>query len=229
MKSRVLLAAAFALALVSCAKKHSSDHLVAPWFPSVGEPTDAVLSLAMYIRTRNVTAYTAQLTDNYAFVFAADDSAGNGFPNRCMDRADETAAMQHLLVGGGDLPPASEIAFAIEDPLVAQVDPRPGMDPKWHRLIHTNVNLRLTYRINGDSTVTSIVGSAHFYVVRGDSAALPAGGAPADSAVWYISRWEDETASASGAPGLHADGAYILTLGGLKARYIGPLPAAPAR
>jgi len=53
-----------------------------------------------------------------------------------------------------------------------------------------------------------------FYFVRGDSARIPADLAAApDSAVWYIDRWEDQTAPGGGSSVLDA------TWAGLKARY----------
>jgi hypothetical protein len=232
MKSRVLLVVALATALVSCAKKHPAAPIVvvAPAGPVANSPAGAVQRLAWAVQARDTAAYTALLTDDYAFMFAPTDSAGNSFPNRCMDRTFENAAMLHMLVGGGSLPPALAVTLSIQDPLVVQLDPRPGRDPKWNRFIRTTVNLQVYSGSDGTTNVTSVVGFALFYLVRGDSAFfLPARSAARDSTRWYVSRWEDETAGASGAPGLHADPTRSTTFGDVKVLYVDPLPVAPAR
>ena len=235
MKFRVLFAAAAAIALASCAKHHADlggPRITDPPAPVATTPAGAVQQLQWALQEHNLSEYTALLTDNFAFVFAPNDSAGNRFPGHWMDRTYDAVAVQHMLVGGGAIPAALNITLAIDNPLIAMPDPRPGRDPKWHQIVRTNLNLQLTAEDNGTPAVTSVVGSAFFYVVRGDSAfLLPERAAARDSTRWFISRWEDETAGSNspGAPGLHADPTQTLTLGGVKVRYLDPFPAAPAR
>jgi hypothetical protein len=62
------------------------------------------------------------------------------------------------------------------------------------------VDLKMTFDQNGSPEVTSVTGSALFYVVRGDSALIPSEFGTrfrGDSTRWWIERWEDETAGAS--------------------------------
>ena len=222
MKSRILLAAVLVLALASCAKKHpSAPIVVAPASPAATTPTGAVKRLFWAVEARDVAAYTALLTDDYAFVFAPSDTMGNGFPDGTWDRSLEGESMQHMLVGGGSVAPASDLQINIDNVLVAQLDPRPGMDPGWHRTVRTALNFQVTVGSDGTLNVTSVVGYALFYVVRGDSAVfLPERSAARDSTLWYVSRWEDETAGGASAPGLHANPTRTQTLGGLKVPYL---------
>jgi hypothetical protein len=222
MTSRILLVVVLALALASCAKKHpSAPVVVTPQSPAANTPSGAIRRLAWAVNAHDIPAYTALLTDDYAFVFAASDTAGNGFPDRSMDRTLEGEVMQHMLVGGGARPPASLVQFTIDNTLVVGADPRPGKNTKWYRSIRTGVNMQV-YTGTGDTTnVASVVGAALFYLVRGDSAYfLPERAAARDSTLWYVSRWEDETAGAWGAPGLHPDPTQSTTLGDVKVRYL---------
>lgn len=222
MKFRILAVVTIALALASCAKKHPTAPIAAaPAGPAATTPAGAVQRLAWAMLTRDVAAYTTLLTDDFEFTFAANDSAGNSLPGRCLDRALEGVAMQHLLVGGGFEPPVSDLRLTISNILVAQPDPRPGMNPRWHRSVRTPMDLLLTFDEGGSPQVSSVNGYALFFVVRGDSASfLPAREAEHDSTRWFISRWEDETADASGSPGLHANPTRSTTLGAVKVRYI---------
>ena len=116
----------------------------------------------------------------------------------------ELTTATHMFTGGLDKPPASNITIQIDNPLVAQPDPRPGKDPVWHRSVRTSVSLKITVENNGSPDISSVTGYALFYVVRGDSAVIPpemvAQGFKPDSTRWWIERWEDETAGASGGP-----------------------------
>ena len=119
MKCRVLFAAALAIALASCAKKHpSAPIVVTPEGPSAATPAGAVQRLAWAIQTRNAAAYVELLTDDYAFVFAPSDTMGNGFPGRSLDCSLEGEVMRHMLVGGGSIPPATDVQFAVQSVLV---------------------------------------------------------------------------------------------------------------
>src|SRR6185503_12462597 len=74
-------------------------------------------------------------------------------------------------------------------------DSRPGKIDPWHKEIFTRVDLT----INTDELQTRSIGSARFFVVRGDSAQIPEElGLSADQNRWYIERYEEEN-STSGA------------------------------
>ena len=228
MKLRILVVVTISLALASCARKHPAAPVAAaPAVPAATTPAGAVQRLAWAMYARDVAAYTALLTDDFEFTFAPNDTAGNSLPGRCLDRGLEGVAMQHLLVGGGFEPPVSDLRLTISNILVAQPDPRPGMNPRWHAYVRTPMDLKLTFDEGGSPQVSSINGYALFFVVRGDSAFfLPAREAEHDSTRWFISRWEDETAVASGVPGSHANPTRSTTLGSVKVRYLSS--AAPA-
>ena len=155
-------------------------------------------------------------------MFAPSDSSGNPYPNGAWALADELISAGHLFVVGPVQPPASQIALSIADVLVATPDPRAGRDPKWHKIIRTPVDLQMTTDSGGSPAVSWVSGYALFYLVRGDSASIPprlvALGWTPDSTRWWIQRWEDETAGASGSP---ADVKPVqnLTWGAVKARY----------
>jgi hypothetical protein len=229
MKLRILAVVALALALASCARKHPAAPVAAaPAGPAATTPVGAVQRLAWAMVSRDVAAYTELLTDDFKFQLAPNDSAGNSLAGRCMDRTQEEAAMQHLFVSGGTAPPASDIRLTISNMLVAQPDPRSGMTPRWHRSVRTPMDLRLTCDEGGIPQVSSITGYALFFVVRGDSAFfLPARAAEHDSTRWFISRWEDETAGASGSPGTHGNPTRQSTLGSVKVRYLDAGASAP--
>jgi hypothetical protein len=226
MKSRILLVVALALALVSCAKKHPAAPIVVESAaPAANTPGGAVRRLAWAVNAHDVPVYMGALTDDYAFVFASGDTAGNGFPGGSLDRDLEGEVMHHMLVGGGATPPASLVELTIGNPLLVLPDPR--QDPndllaaRVHRSIRTTMLMQV-YSGSGDTAnVASVTGYALLYLVRGDAAYfLPERDAARDSTHWYISRWEDETAGTWGAPGLHSDPTQQASLGDVKVRYL---------
>ena len=226
----VCLAATLALALAGCSsQKHVTAPVVtAPAGPAATSPQGAVQRLVWALESRDFASYDALLTDDYAFVFATSDSAGNHFPDRSLDRPLEETSMQHLLVGGGAQPPASSITAAIDSPLVSQPDTRPGRNPGWHRSIRTRLTVQFTIDQGGSPDVESVTGYALFYLVRGDSAYfLPGSGARPDSTRWFVSRWNDESSTYGGLPGVHADPTRSSTLGQIKFDYL--VSASPRR
>jgi hypothetical protein len=219
----LLFALGLVFALVSCAKKNPVAPVVAPPAgPAANSATGVVQRFAWAWVNRDTAAYSALLTDDFNFQFAANDSAGTPFRDQPWGFEFEDEAVGHLLRGGSDLPPASDVSLTIDHLLVALTDPRPGKGSPWHRSVRTHLDLKITADDNGSPNVTSIQGYALFYVVRADSAVLtPARAANGgrDSTRWYIQRWEDES-SGAGAPGLHPLPTRNTTVGTLKARFL---------
>jgi hypothetical protein len=148
---------------------------------------------------RDVSRYKELFTADYRFYFALGDSAGNLFRDAPVDRETEVRMARNLFVGGGAKPPANSIVLNLDPTITPQDDSRVGKNPKWHREVVTSVYLS----IRTDEDAWDIQGSARFFVVRGDSAMIPAElGFKPDSNRWYIDRWNDETLGSS--PGLAA-------------------------
>lgn len=148
---------------------------------------------------RSIEEYRELFTDDYIFVFAETDSAGNAFRDVPWTREDEMISTSSLFGGGGTEPPADRITLDFTRTLTTFGSTFPGHNPHWHKTIRAEVYLRVQ---RGQSTL-EVRGPGLFYFVRGDSAALPdelvQRGFRPDSTRWYIERWEDETVSSGGA------------------------------
>jgi hypothetical protein len=205
-----LLALALGLAVVAGGCFNPFDPLVSTQravsipAPEPNSPTNVIKLFAWCWLNRDPSLYSEIFTDDYRFQFAPNDSAGNPYRDSPWIREYELSSAQHMFSGGTDRPPASDIKITISGLLVAQPDPRPGKDPKWHRAVRTPVDLKITFDQNGTPEVNSVTGYALFFVVRGDSAIIPpeliAKGFGPDPTRWWIERWEDETAGATGSP-----------------------------
>jgi hypothetical protein len=202
----------------------SEQRAVSTPAPSPNSPTNAILLFSWCWAHRDPSLYSEIFTKDYRFIFAANDSAGNVYRDTPWLRDDEISMATHMFTGGLDIPPASNITITVDNPLVAKADPRPGLNDVQHRSIRTTVNLQITFEVNGVSNVNSIVGSALFYLVRGDTPGiipteLADKGFKPDSTRWWIDRWEDETAGASGSP------AFVQRASGTATRRPAALPA----
>jgi hypothetical protein len=136
------------------------------------------------------------LTDDFRFQFATGDTAGNKYRVTPWSRDDELLCAVHLFRDGSPLePPSTTITLDYTQDPTEQADPRPGMDAKWHRLITVEANLRVFLSDGG----FEVRGPAYFFVVRGDSAQIPADliaeGAKPDSTRWWLDLWVDGTLS----------------------------------
>lgn len=203
-------AAALVLALMAavvpmgCTKKTTAPAVIAPPTPDLDSPKNTVLALKWVMENRNLEVARTLFTDDYVFLFADVDSAGNGFRDTPWTREDELLYLEHLFVGGSSTePPADRITLEMTNVLFEFNSTRPGHNPRWHRTIRADAYLRIT---RGESTL-EVRGPSLFYLVRGDSAAIPQElideGFGPDSTRWWIERWEDETVS-SGAAALSA-------------------------
>ena len=212
---RITAPVALALALAGCSD--SGRPLLAPQ-PS--EPKPVAVSPVMAVRLlewawdhRDHQACEEVLTDDFLFVCAEPDSAGNAFVGRVITRFDETQFVRRLFVGGGSHPPANHVSLQLDANLIPVQDSRPG---KGDMALHREVTTSVVLRIDTDEDDFRITGSARFFLVRGDAAVLPPGFRP-DPARWFIQRWEDETVGPGGSA-LRARG-----------RDPGPLRAMPSR
>jgi len=163
-----------------------------PPVPATAENT--LLLFQWCWRQRAIDEYREIFTDDYEFQFSSLDSAGNAFRDRPWTREDELIAATNLFVGGSATePPATSIQLDFTSGLVDFPDSRPGKNSIWHREIRTEVILRVN---RGDSQL-EVRGPGLFFLVRGDSAAIPQElklkGFVPNKDRWYIERWEDET------------------------------------
>ena len=186
--------------------------------PGDATPELAVRSLEWSWNKKSAEVYRTLFTQDYQFAFSALDPYGDAYKITPWNRQDEMASSTHLFVGGSPIePPAQAITLSLGAGLVVQDDPRPGMDPRRHKYVHTTVALTVLTA----SSETLITGFAGFYLVRGDSALVPddirALGYEADSTRWYIDRWEDDTATPAGTGRAMPTKSY--TVGALKAIY----------
>jgi hypothetical protein len=134
--------------------------------------------------------YRRVFTGDFRFVMTLQDSNGAGYRDDSWLYEDEMVSARHLFEGGGPQPAATRIALDLDPVLVFVDDPRPGKDPWFHKTTSTHFALKVRTRGN---RMYDISGFADFYLVRGDSAAVPVGEPPADSTRWFIERWEDRS------------------------------------
>jgi hypothetical protein len=220
MIRRTIIAAVLALVLGSCSRHHPMAPVAAPDpRPIADSPANAVRRFAWGWANRDTIAAAGGMTTDFVFSIAVSDSAGIAWRDRPWGTGEERRCVRHLFVGGGNLPHASAIQLMLDPTLVPLNDPRPGFDPRWHKTILTRIDLKVTViDAYGAASVAPVVGSALFYLVRGDSA-LAQAGCPRDSLHWYVMGWEDQTISA-GAPGYHTDPTPAHTWASLKALYL---------
>jgi hypothetical protein len=217
-----------ALALAGCERRANvtfsstsgAARLFGPGDPSGAEgAVAAVHDLEHVWERRDVNGYRLLLTGDFLFVPLSSDSSGNAFRGTQWTREDELAAAQHLFVGGGSLPAARTISVSLDPTLVSLPDPRPGKDPRWHRIVGTWAASSLRLKSPGAFAMLRAGGLERFSLVRGDSVAIPAEelqrGVRPDSMRWWIERW-DEVGPLEPQLGVAAP---ELTWFGLKARY----------
>jgi len=192
------LALAGALALAGCGGGSKSTAPVVPTPPSPNSPTNVVARFAWGWNHLDKESFRQILTGDFTFAFAAADSAGNPFPNHGFGRDTLLTCAQHIFSGGGTEPKATRITLTLDPALIVVNDSRTGKNPGWHKQITTSVNLY----IKADTSEYRIGGNARFFVVRGDSAVIPADlaaqGVVPDASRWYMDRWEDQTLSVIG-------------------------------
>jgi len=83
--------------------------------------------------------------------------------------------------------------------LFPRQDSRAGKQDQSH---HQEIVTTVVLRIETPAESFQVTGEGRFHLVRGDVAAIPAElaaqGVQPDPALWYIERWDDETAGGEG-------------------------------
>jgi hypothetical protein len=162
--------------------------------PTPNSPQNAVKLFEWCWVNRGVDEYRELFTDDYVFISAGFDSAGNPSREIQARRDDEVQTAENMFIGSAERAPAEQITLLFDKNLQPFPDSRPGKNSKWHKQIRTTVDLKV--RIDSGNTV-EVTGNALFFLTRGDSAAIPQElinrGFRPDSLRWWIDRWEDET------------------------------------
>jgi len=179
--------------------------------PTPNSPQNAVKLFEWCWVNRGVDEYRELFTDDYVFISAGIDSAGNQSREIQARRDDEVQTAENMFIGSAERAPAEQITLQFDQNLVPFPDSRPGKNPTWHKQIRTSVDLKV--RIDSNNTV-QVTGNALFFLTRGDSAAIPRElidrGFRPDPLRWWIERWEDETLAGNGVQALGAARARAL-------------------
>jgi hypothetical protein len=197
-----LAAVGLLVTLAGCFNPFSPEVLnqrVTSTAPTPNSPQKAVELFQWCWVNRGVDEYRELFTDDYVFISAGTDSAGNPSREIQARRDDEVQTAENMFIGSAERAPAEQITLLFDKNLVPFPDSRPGKNAKWHKQIRTSVDLKV--RIDSGNTV-EVSGAALFFLTRGDSAAIPQElinrGFKPDSLRWWIDRWEDETLAGSG-------------------------------
>jgi hypothetical protein len=157
--------------------------------PDPNTPVAAVEFLQWCWTHRDIAHYREIFTDDFGFKFAVTDSAGNPYYYDLWTREDELICAQHIFEA------ASSITLTFDGDLRDDPDFRAGKTDPVHRQVQiAHLTLTINWKDGGAFRVT---GGALFYLVRGDSAAIPQelkdrGFKPVPTR-WYIEGWEDQT------------------------------------
>jgi hypothetical protein len=197
-----LLAPLVALGLAGCFNPFSPTILterVTSLAPSPTTPQNAVRLFEWCWKNRGVEEYKELFTEDYVFLSAGLDSAGNQTREIQARRDDEVQTAENMFIGSAERPPAAKIQLDFDRNLIPFPDTRAGKNPIWHKTVRTTVSLKVTI---DEGNLVEVTGYALFFLVRGDSAAIPAElkarGFKPDSLRWWIDRWEDETLAPEG-------------------------------
>jgi hypothetical protein len=125
------------------------------------------------------------------------DSAGSPYREPPFNRGDELVCFENLVEGNSRYGRVAAIQMTFDSALDPQPDLRPGMTYPVHQVIDApSVSVFVRY-ITG--VIVSRTGGATFYLVRGDSAAIPPYmNLKPDSTQWYIQTLVDGLRGAGG-------------------------------
>ena len=163
--------------------------------PAASSPAGVVKRFAWGFNHRDVDVIDGLLTDDFLFITAGMDSAGN--PDRVPPNVPNVRAW-FLAALAAMRDSSSSTSMVLDQNLVAFPDTRPGKNPRFHKQIRSSADVRVRFRPpDGYAEVT---GNLLFFVTRGDSAAIPrhliGRGFKPDSTRWWVDRLEDETLGA---------------------------------
>lgn len=160
--------------------------------PVPNSASNAVRLLEWSMENKDTLKFREVLAGQYLFKFQPADTTGTSFGGQ-LTRDQEITIFRHMLYGGAAEPVVTSIDIAMDPTFSVQDDSRPGKNPTWHKEIRTSVAVTVT----NPSNSYSASGFARFYLVRGDSAVIPADlvarGITADPGRWFIEQWSDET------------------------------------
>jgi hypothetical protein len=161
--------------------------------PVPNSPEAAVALVQWCWNHEAVGRYADVLVDDFRFHCQID--SGSTFRELGLQRDDELEFARHLFVTGNDyVAPAARVAFVL-DSVVVLPDMRPGKDSDSRRVVSSVVTLVIETR----SENYRLRGRSRFYVVRADSASIPADlrarGFRPNTHRWYVQAWEDESST----------------------------------
>lgn len=162
--------------------------------PAASSPAGAVQRFAWGFSHKDVEVVSGLLTDDFQFISAGTDSAGNPSRTPPYDRSWFLEALAALADS------SSTVSFAVDQNLVPFPDSRVGKNPAFHKQVRSSVNVSVRFKAP-DGNV-EITGNLLFFLTRGDSAAIPQQlidrGLKPDSTRWWLDRMEDETLGSVG-------------------------------
>jgi hypothetical protein len=155
--------------------------------PAADSPENALRLLEWCWNHLDTTAYRDLFTDDYRFTFSLSDTGGSGYRDTTWTREDELASFNNMASR------TVSVSVALDRNFRVALDPRYPNSGRWRKLIRTSAFLRL---VDADGGQADVSGYPNFFLVRGDSAAIPVGlvarGVWPDSTRWYVQRWEDD-------------------------------------
>ena len=196
--------------------------------PNPNSPVNAVLLLQYAIQHRDTSLYKQLFPTQYQFTFQPGDTAALNYFGGNWGYLEERQFATHLFNTGS---PGNAYATSITIPF----SPSPltdaavvGQSSTYHR----RVDLQMVLTIQkSDASAEQIVGGSAFFLVRGDSASLPAdliaAGVQATSGRWFIEGWTDQTggvrpqyALRPGPRPARSTATSLPTIGELKVHYL---------
>ncbi|MFI5372512.1 MAG: hypothetical protein ACHQ52_13215 [Candidatus Eisenbacteria bacterium] len=211
IETQALAALLLAVAMLDgCGGKSSTAPEPLAGMPPPDSPSGVLRAFEWAWNQRLPDAYKPLFTADYTFAFAALDTAAHRYATTPWSRSDEQIAFANLASSAAGITVRFDKTFAVFP------DPRPGKSDDLRRKnIRTQVLLTIYLH---DGSLINVQGNANFFLVRGDSAAIPPDlGLGSDSGRWYIERWEDETYA--GGIGSRIQPAMVTTWGDVKVRF----------
>ena len=187
-----------------------------PTPPTPDTPINAVKLFDFGWEQRSVAWQDSVLTSNFEFIPSAGDTAAQVFTGGVVPRDTLLNIERHLFVtgAGAGRPAATKVTFTM-----SPIQEFPGTvgDPNVHREVDIGIN-PLDIKFPSDEFFLGGTGAAaRFFVVRGDSAQLPAGRI-ANASHWYVEGVQDVT-PVVGTPRYGLSGVQRRTWGYILALY----------